>query len=249
MTDQYTSGAFPFPYRHADNLDIAKYSPPSTANASTYEFDSPLAAHSSTTASSRISGSYEPSQVSSYMEEHMAQMQLNDSPQLQQQHQHPQPHRPQLSHLILPSNMNIPTSHARPSTVHAPYSNYHQTYPSYYVGSPVLQEHPSYLYSPVHATSEHHHVVPAARPMYFSTPISPPPLTSATYPHPQIARRASFGVYYSYDYPSAAALQSPTTPYAYPQPASVMYMPPTPTQQYPSQVSPAPITNRQVSEA
>jgi hypothetical protein len=248
MTDQYTSGTFPFPYRHPDNVDIAKYSPPSTTNASAYESDSPLAAHSSTTASSRLSGSYEPSQVGSYMEEHMAQMQLNDSPHLQQQHpQHPHPHRPQLPNLILPSNMNMATSHARPNTVHAPYTNYHQTtYPSYYVGSPVLQEHPSYPYSPIHATPEHHHVVPAARPMYFSAPISPPPLPSATYPHPQIARRASFGVYY-YDFPSATAMQSPTTPYAYPQPAPMMYMPPTPTQQYPTQVSPAPIPNRQVS--
>lgn len=236
MTEPYTttttSGAFPFPYRHADNLDISKYSPASTANASAYESESPLAAHSSTTASSRLSGSYEPSQVGSYMEEQSAHMQGTDS-------LHQQPQRPQLSHLIMPSpTMNVATSHARPNAIHAPYTNYH-AYPNYYVGSPVVQEH-AYSYSPVHATPEQHHAAAAGRPMYFPTPISPPPLPAATYPHPQMSRRTSFGVYYSYDYPHGTALQSPTTPYAYPQSSSMMYMPPTPTQH--QHISPPPIT-------
>jgi hypothetical protein len=111
-----------------------------------------------------------------YMDEHMAQKQMSDSPWIWKQH----PHRLR-PHLI--SN-----SRARPSIVHVP-NVYHQTHPSYYDGNPVLQENSSYPYIPVH---EQHHGLPAARPMYLLTSISPPPLTD---PYPEIARRASFNVY------------------------------------------------------
>lgn len=244
------------PATYTAHFDLAKYTTtnsPASAPQSVYGSESPLAATASTTtaSSSRLSGSYEPSQVGSYMEDMSAQMAhlaVGESPlpqpvhpqsqqqqqqqQPQQQPQQPQPHpqRPQLSHII-----TSPTNTGRPTSIHAPYSNFH-SYPNYYPASPVVRDHPQYPYSP-----EQHQAVPTP---YFPTPLSPPPPPPQVQPaayHPQMVRRPSYGGYYTYEYAPTPPVQSPVTPYAYGPPSSMVFIPPsTPTQAYPTQASPQP---------
>lgn len=240
---------YPSLYAQRDNQDASKYStPPSTAKTSLYESESPLGAHSSTT-SSRLSGSYEPSQVSSIVDElnsDMAQMKMGESATTH--HPAHSSQRPYLPGLILPSNMPTPTHHAhRPNTIHAPYSNFH-SYPNYFpvAGSPVLREHPTYSYGPIFAATRE--PVPAPQPS-FPSPIhynSPPPVHAAPY-HPDMPRRASVGVYYNYEFGASTPL-SPVSPYGYHHHtvSPPMVLMPTPSQPYPASppLMPAPATRQ-----
>lgn len=230
------SSLYPLFSQQQQHQDTKYSTPPSTAKTSLYESESPLGAHSSTT-SSRLSGSYEPSQVSSIVDDlnsDMAQMKImGDSATSSSQ-------RPYLPGLVLPSNM--PPS--RPNPIHATYNNFH-SYPNYYpvAGSPVLREHPTYSYGPMFAAREqHHHAQPS-----FPSPIhytSPPPVHTA--PYQDVPRRASVGVYYNYEYGANAPL-SPISPYGYHHGVSsppMMFMP-TP-QPYPASppLIPAPVTRQ-----
>jgi hypothetical protein len=235
-------------FAHRDSKDASKYTPPSTAKTSLYESESPLGAHSSTT-SSRLSGSYEPSQVSSMVDElnsDLAQMRMGESAT----HTTNASHRPYLPELTLPSNM--PPNQGRANPVHAPYSNF-QPYANYWevVGSPVIREHPGYSYGPIYTPTEQHHGM-STQPS-FPSPVhynSPPMAHAAAYPHPQMPRRASVGVYYNYEFGANVPL-SPVSSYGYHHhhhtlsPPMVL-MPPMTAQQYPASppLVPAPATRQ-----
>ncbi|KAG9045032.1 mRNA binding protein puf3 [Serendipita sp. 407] len=246
MADSSSYSMFPLYGRH-DAPELAKYSPVSTGKASVYETESPLAAHSSTStsASSRLSGSYEPSQVESIIDEmgeSFAKLQVNN-PVAHNNNPHigsapaPTSQRPHVPHLILSSTTsNFPQ--ARMGAVQAPYGP--QPPHSYYAvtTSPVLQDHPAYSYPSIHANIQHR-MVPAAS---YASPVmySPPPVHAA--PYHQMTRRPSISVYHPYDY---GGMHSPISPYGYHHPVNPFsYGPPTSPQHYPPQpavMSPPPV--------
>ena len=210
MSDQSPVN-YPF-FSQRDATDATKFTSPSTTKTSLYESESPLGAHSSTT-SSRLSGSYEPSQVSSIMDElnsDLAQMQTNESAT----YTNNASQRPYLPQLILPSNMPPNQGHANP--IHAPYSNF-QSYPNSWgsVGSPMMRQPSGYPYGPIYTPTEQHHGMSAQPP--FPAPVhynSPP--TAHSVPHlQQMPRRTSFGVYSYYEYGNPPL--SPGSPYGYHQ--------------------------------
>lgn len=233
-------------FSQLDPKDTSKYTPPSPAKTSLYDSESPLGAHSSTT-SSRLSGSYEPSQGSSMVDElnsDLAQMRMGE-PVPHTPSASTQPSRPYLPELILPSNMG---PNHRPSPIHAPYSNFQTYFPM--VSSPVIPEHPAYSYGPMYTPAEQpHHGLPQqpsfAAPMHFN---SPPAAHAAPYPHPQMPRRASVGVYYNYEFGTNTPL-SPVSPYGFHHPTvspPVLFMPPIQPQHYPASppLGPAPATRQ-----
>jgi hypothetical protein len=240
MTDQSPIN-YPL-FAQRDATDASKYTPPSTTKTSLYESESPLGAHSSTT-SSRLSGSYEPSQVSSMVEElnsDLVQMQTSQSATHTSQ-------RPCLPELILPSNM--PPNQGPANPIHAPYSNF-QSYPNGWesVGSPMMRQHSGYSYGPIYPPTEQHHGMSAQPP--FPSPVhynSPQTAHQTPHPLPQMPRRASVGVYWNYEFVNPPL--SPGSPYGYHQHTvspSMVLMSPMQAQQYPASppLVPAPATRQ-----
>ena len=219
---------YPLYSQQQDATAPSKYSSNSSPKPSLYESESPLVAHSSTS-SSRLSGSYEPSQVSSMVDDlnsELAQMRMNESTSAMTGNNN----KPYLPGLILP------TSNRPGPPVHAPYTNYH-SYPNYFpvpAGSPVLREHPTYSYGPIFATREQHpHHVSFPSPIHYNSP-APPPIHYNSPPAPDMPRRASVGVYYNYEYGTNTPL-SPVSPYGFHMSSPpMMYMPTPQPQPYPA---------------
>jgi hypothetical protein len=219
MSDQ-SSVNYPL-FAQRDPTDAAKFTSPSTTKTSLYESESPLGAHSSTT-SSRLSGSYEPSQVSSMMDElnsDLAQMRTNEPAT----YTNNASQRPYLPQLILPSNMPPNQGHANP--VHAPYSNF-QSYPMMRQG---------YSYGPIYTPTEQHHGMSAQQP--FHSPVhynSPQAVHSVPHAHQQMPRRESIGLYQYAYYEYGNTPLSPSSPYGYHQPTVNPPLVMMPAQQYPT---------------
>lgn len=190
-----------------DILDRAKYSPPSPTKTSAFGSDSsPLPTHSTTT-SSRLSGSYEPSQVGSVIEDNLSRVDNSAMP-----HQ-----RPIVPPLQMPSQSN--QSHL--PALQSPYHSFqgHHPYGSYYhpAVSPPPQHYasfPAYPYSPpLRPVQEQFHAVatpPYASPvLYNAAPLQSPPLM-------HVQRRPSYsGGLFLADYSNSTVPTSPISPFSY----------------------------------